>query len=37
MLGKYEMARVLHAGVYFLGRKTDASDTLPNKSVTNNS
>jgi len=28
MLSKYEMARVIHAVVYFLGRKADAQDTL---------
>ena len=30
MLGKYEIARVVQAVVYFLGRKADAQDILPN-------
>jgi len=31
ILGKYKMAKVIHAGAYFLGRKADASDVLPNE------
>jgi len=31
ILGKYEMAKVIHAGVYFLGRKPKATDTLKDK------
>ncbi len=30
ILGKYKMAKVIHAGVYFLGRKTHAPDVLLN-------
>lgn len=30
ILGKYKMAKVIHAGAYFLGRKADAPDVLPN-------
>ncbi len=30
MLSKYEIARVIHAVVYFLGRKADAQNILLN-------